>query len=321
VDSLDDHIEGVAPGPRERSSTRKLPTLKLYKIGVKLDMTGQTAADARVRGRGARTARAPGSTWTRPSCRILEGRGDPDLAGGSAARRAGRSAAEAEQIGTDEETLLAMLRSFKERKLMRRFAAGDETTAARAYKANAMGVWAVAGRAARRDGPAGWPASALREPLLQATHVRRLAVLRVHDGGTATTPADCEQTIAAVQAETGVDDYALLWSIKEYKKTRRAPTFTDEWNDWRRAKPHTGRRVVTTSFKPRRLRKTPAPPEPGDDLLPRRPPAAARSTACPYLAEGSESRPSMIASSSLVWFGRQPAARRRSLATTHGWTR
>ena len=27
--------------------TRKLPTLKLYKIGVKLDMTGATAADAK----------------------------------------------------------------------------------------------------------------------------------------------------------------------------------------------------------------------------------------------------------------------------------
>ena len=27
--------------------TRKLPTLQLYKIGVKLDMTGATAADAR----------------------------------------------------------------------------------------------------------------------------------------------------------------------------------------------------------------------------------------------------------------------------------
>jgi len=45
---------------------------------------------------------------------------------------------------------------------------------------------------------------------------------------------DCEQTIAAVQAETGVDDYALLWSIKEYKKTR-VRYFTDEWDDWRRA--------------------------------------------------------------------------------------
>jgi len=45
---------------------------------------------------------------------------------------------------------------------------------------------------------------------------------------------DCEQTIAAIRAETGVDDYALLWSIKEYKKTR-VRYFTDEWDAWRRA--------------------------------------------------------------------------------------
>jgi DNA-binding Lrp family transcriptional regulator len=45
---------------------------------------------------------------------------------------------------------------------------------------------------------------------------------------------DCEETIAAIQAETGVDDYALLWSVKEYKKTR-VRYFTDEWDDWRRA--------------------------------------------------------------------------------------
>ena len=32
---------------RARSLTRKLPTLKLYKIGVKLDMTGKTAANAK----------------------------------------------------------------------------------------------------------------------------------------------------------------------------------------------------------------------------------------------------------------------------------
>ncbi len=30
------------------------------------------------------------------------------------------------------------------------------------------------------------------------------------------------------------DDYALLWSVKEYKKTR-VRYFTDEWDDWRRA--------------------------------------------------------------------------------------
>src|SRR5207344_2440720 len=45
-DVLDDHIDVLH---RESGAlvTRKLPTLKLYKIGVKLDMTGKTAANAK----------------------------------------------------------------------------------------------------------------------------------------------------------------------------------------------------------------------------------------------------------------------------------
>ena len=42
---------------------------------------------------------------------------------------------------------------------------------------------------------------------------------------------ECEQTIAAIQAETGVDEYALLWSVKEYKKTR-VKYFTPDWDEW-----------------------------------------------------------------------------------------
>ena len=44
--SIDDHLDVLH---RDSGSlvTRKLPTLQLYKIGVKLDMTGKTAADAR----------------------------------------------------------------------------------------------------------------------------------------------------------------------------------------------------------------------------------------------------------------------------------
>ena len=43
---------------------------------------------------------------------------------------------------------------------------------------------------------------------------------------------DCEATIAAIRDETGVDDYALLWSVKEYKKTR-VRYFTPDWDGWR----------------------------------------------------------------------------------------
>src|SRR5262245_14434274 len=45
-DALADHVDVLH---RESGAlvTRRLPTLKLYKIGVKLDMTGNTAADAK----------------------------------------------------------------------------------------------------------------------------------------------------------------------------------------------------------------------------------------------------------------------------------
>jgi DNA-binding Lrp family transcriptional regulator len=42
---------------------------------------------------------------------------------------------------------------------------------------------------------------------------------------------ECEQTIAAIRDETGVDEFALLWSVKEYKKTR-VKYFTPDWDEW-----------------------------------------------------------------------------------------
>lgn len=44
----------------------------------------------------------------------------------------------------------------------------------------------------------------------------------------------CEETIAAIHAETGVDEHALLWSVKEYRKTR-VRYFTDDWHEWHAA--------------------------------------------------------------------------------------
>jgi len=227
-DSLDDHIE-VLHRTSGALVTRKLPTLRLYKIGVKLDMTGQTAADARVEV----------EEHERPERR--EHMDAPELSDLEvAAIRISQEdlplverpfAAEAEKIGTDEETLLAMLRSFKERKLMRRFAAVMNHRSA-GYKANAMGVWAVPDEQLDEMGPrmAGFAfvSHCYKRPTYDDWPYSVFTMVHGHNA------RDCEQTIAAVQAETGVDDYALLWSIKEYKKTR-VRYFTDDWDDWRAA--------------------------------------------------------------------------------------
>src|SRR4051812_12590903 len=138
-ESLEEHIDVLH---RESGAivTRKLPTLKLYKIGVKLDMTGNTAADAKSevleheRPERREHMDAPELTPLEiATIRVVQ----EDL---PLVERP--FAAQAELIGCDEATVLEQLASFKERKLMRRFAAVMNHRSA-GFKANAMGVWAV----------------------------------------------------------------------------------------------------------------------------------------------------------------------------------
>ncbi len=206
--------------------TRKLPTLKLYKIGVKLDMTGQTAADAK----------AEVLEHERPERRVdMEA---PDLSPLEVATIQlcqedlplvpRPFAVQAERLGISESELLAILASFTERKLMRRFAAVMNHRNA-GFKANAMGVWAVPEDDLDAIGPqmAGFAAVShcYRRPTYDDWPY---TVFTMVHGRSA---RDCEATIEAIASETGVDEYTLLWSIKEYKKVRLR-YFTPEWSEW-----------------------------------------------------------------------------------------
>jgi len=233
-DALEEHIDVLH---RESGAivTRRLPTLKLYKIGVKLDMTGNTAADAK----------AEVLDHERPERR--EHMDAPDLSDLEiAAVRVVQDdlplvehpfAAYGDLIGCDEQTVLELLRGFKERKLMRRFAAVMNHRTA-GFKANAMGVWAVAEDRLEEIGPqmAGFAlvSHCYRRPTYDDWPY---SVFTMVHGKNA---KDCETTIAAIRDETGVVDYALLWSVKEYKKTR-VRYFTDDWDEWRAE--HLPRRV------------------------------------------------------------------------------
>jgi DNA-binding Lrp family transcriptional regulator len=225
-DSLEEHVDALH---RESGAlvTRRLPTLKLYKIGVKLDMTGNTAADAK----------AEVLEHERPERR--EHMDAPELSDLEvAAIRVVQDdlplveypfAAYGDLIGCDEATVLELLSSFKERKLMRRFAAVMNHRSA-GFKANAMGVWAVPEDQLDRIGPemAGFAlvSHCYRRPTYDDWPY---SIFTMVHGKNA---KDCETTIAAIRDETGIDEYALLWSIKEYKKTR-VRYFTDDWSEWR----------------------------------------------------------------------------------------
>ncbi len=227
--SLDAHID-MLHDESGALVTRKLPTLKLYKIGVKLDMTGNTAADAKADvleherpERKADMAAPDLSAFELATIRVVQ----HDL---PTLERPFASYAEQIGDGATEDDVLTALTTFKERKLMRRFAAVMNHRTA-GFKANAMGVWAVPEDALETIGPqmAGFAAVShcYRRPTYDDWPY---SVFTMIHGRSA---RDCEATVEAIRAETGIDEYCLLWSIKEYKKVR-LEYFTPEWDAWSR---------------------------------------------------------------------------------------
>ena len=194
-------------------------------------------------------------------------------------------------IGCSEADVLDALASFKERKLMRRFAAVMNHRSA-GYKANAMGVWAVPEDELDEIGPrmAGFArvSHCYRRPIYDDWPY---SIFTMVHGMNA---RECEETIAAIRDETGVDEYALLWSVKEYKKTR-VRYFT----------PSGTRGAPSTSPASEQLRPTAASHAEQPAPAPHRPrsQARARDGGGPRLA-----RPSAIACS-LVCAAPSPSAR------------
>jgi DNA-binding Lrp family transcriptional regulator len=225
-EDFDEHLDALH---RESGAlvTRKLPTLRLYKIGVKLDMTGKTAADAKAdvlaHERPERKAQMDAPELTDFELAVIRAVQD-DL---PLVERP--FAAHAETVGGTEDEVLATLRSFIDRKLMRRFAAVMNHRSA-GFKANAMGVWAVPEEQLDTIGPqmAGFAAVShcYRRPTYEDWPYTVFTMVHGRNGG------ECEATIAAIRDETGIDDYALLWSIKEYKKVRLR-YYGPEWDEWR----------------------------------------------------------------------------------------
>jgi len=227
-DSLTEHID-VLHHDSGSLVTRPLPTLKLYKIGVKLDMTGSTAADAK-------SEVLPHEQPERRTDMEAPTLRDLEVATISVVQEdlplvERPFDAQGAALGVSGDDVLAMLQSFKERKLMRRFAAVMNHRNA-GFKANAMGVWAVPEDRLEELGPmmAGFAAVShcYRRPTYDDWPY---SVFTMVHGRSA---RDCEATIDAIRSETGIDEYALLWSVKEYKKVR-VRYFTPEWDEWRSA--------------------------------------------------------------------------------------
>ena len=208
----------------DATSTRVLPTLKLYKIGVDLDVSDKRPMDAQTTlpaYHGVEDADHGLSATDIEFIRVLQ----EDIAVVPEP-----FAQMADRIDTTEEAVIAAAEGFIADQRMRRFAAVLHHRRA-GFGANAMSVWKVppddidpygyklAGYAAvshcyRRPTYPDWPYALFG--MIHATSKERV-----------------EEAVAAIRNETGLEDYRLLYSTAEFKKIRVRyfdPAY-DRWAD------------------------------------------------------------------------------------------
>jgi siroheme decarboxylase len=204
--------------------TREMYTLRLFKIGVNLDMTGQRAPDAIATPeyREQDRVRARDYTVTELDKMVIRELQE-DL---PIEQRPFKSLAE--RIGLSEDELFEAMRSLVERGFMRRMAAILYHRRA-GFRANGMGVWAVpeddvveigeemasfanVSHCYRRPTYPDWPYNVFT--MVHGTSVEQ-----------------CEEILSSISKKTGVTEYISLYSTREYKKTR-TKFYTPAYEEW-----------------------------------------------------------------------------------------
>jgi len=193
--------------------TRVMYTLRLFKIGVNLDMTGQRAPDAQAAPeyREQDRVRARDFTVTELDKQVIRQLQEDFPI------EARPFQALAERAGLTEAELFAAAESLQERGFMRRIAAILYHRRA-GFRANGMGVWAVpeenvieigeqmgsfqnVSHCYRRPTYPDWPYNVFTMVHGQSTE-------------------QCEDILRAISRTTGVTEYISLYSTREYKKVR-----------------------------------------------------------------------------------------------------
>lgn len=210
-------------------STRKLPTLRLFKIGVVLDLVG--------RGEPTATSEGDPNRYTAEDRRIAKQHviSDDDLPIIRALqtdiviepRPFDRLA---QQAGCTAEQLIESGRRLIERRQMRRYAAVLRHRQA-GYRANCMVCWQVPDDAVETVGTkmAGFDAVShcYQRPAYDDWPYNVYTMIHGQSRD------DCLTIVQALAEATNIADPAILWSTREFKKTR-VRYFTGETEAWER---------------------------------------------------------------------------------------
>jgi DNA-binding Lrp family transcriptional regulator len=204
--------------------TRLMYTLRLFKIGVDLDMTGTRAADARAKPEYSEADRQRAQQHElQPGDIAVLREIQEDLPAESAP-----FAPMAARLGYGEEKLFEQTRDLIERGFLRRYAAILYHRRA-GFKSNAMGVWPVPSERVAEVG-------AVMASFKNVSHCYHrptyedwpYSIFTMVHGG---SDEQCEEILAAISRETGVGGYRSLYSTREYKKTRLR-YFVPDFAEW-----------------------------------------------------------------------------------------
>jgi DNA-binding Lrp family transcriptional regulator len=205
-------------------SARLLPTLKLYKIGVSLDMTGERPLDARGEPeysdeRRRTAAKLALTDLDKAIVRALQE--DIELT-------AEPFEAPAREVGLTQDELFENVARLQRQGHLRRFAAILRHRVA-GFGANGMAVWQVPEEQTEAIGP-------VMASFRSVSHCYRRPVYEDWPYSIFTmihgrSKAECEATAGAIEAATGITERRMLYSSTEFKKVRLR-YFTDDLDGW-----------------------------------------------------------------------------------------
>jgi DNA-binding Lrp family transcriptional regulator len=215
-DSLEDTVESLAR-ETEAESHRMMPTIRFFKIGVNFDMVGEKGAAFDYSPDGYQKNGSVSTDWNKAVALS-----DSDI---SAIRELQEDIfmetrpfdAMAARLGLSNQELFDLAEEFQKRGIMRRFSAVLHHRKA-GFKANGMAVWQVPEERSEEVGQ------------VMATHP---SVTHCYERPTfpdwpfthftmihATSRDGCEEAIKEISRSTSITDYRILYSTREYKKTR-----------------------------------------------------------------------------------------------------
>ncbi len=204
-------------------SVRQLPTLKLFKIRMDLEMEGDTDALA-----SAAEIKEPIELEAQPY-------DDLDIAviralQGDMPVVEEPYAAAAAALGLPQERLLDQLAGMQERGLLRRVAAILYHRRA-GFSANGMGVWKVPDEQIFEIGCRMAAVRGISHCYQRPTYADwPYSVFTMAHGR---SKEECDAVLDAIAEQTGIHERATLYSSTEFKKVR-LQYFTDDFTDWER---------------------------------------------------------------------------------------